>query len=63
MVVQAQVEDDWLLVPVQEYTCVTFEVISDAEAEEVKSSDGGCEHTWHKEGLTLLPDRGKISDG
>lgn len=45
MVIQAQVERDWLIVPVQVHTHVTFEVICGGEAEEVKSSDRGCEDT------------------
>lgn len=45
MVIQVQAEDDWLAVPVQVETHVAFQVIRSCEAEEVKSSDGSCEHT------------------
>lgn len=44
MVVQAQVEEDRLVVVVQVEARVAFEVISGCEAEEVKSSDRSCEH-------------------
>lgn len=45
VVVKAQVEGDWLVVPVQVHAHVTYEVICSREAEEVKSSDRSCEHT------------------
>lgn len=45
MVIQAQVECDWLVVPAQVHTHITFEVIGGGEAEEVKSSDRSCEDT------------------
>lgn len=44
VVIQVKVEDDWLIVPVQVETHVTFQVICSGEAEEVKSSDGSREH-------------------
>lgn len=44
VVVQVQVEDDRLVVPVQVETHVTFQVIRSREAEEVKSSDRSCKH-------------------
>lgn len=44
MVVQAQVEEDGLVVAVQVEARVAFEVISGCEAEEVKSSDRSREH-------------------
>lgn len=45
MIIQPQVKDDWLVVPVQVHTHVTFEVICSSEAEEVQSSDRSCEYT------------------
>lgn len=44
MVVQAQVEEDRLVVAIQVEARVSLEVISGCEAEEVKSSDRSCEH-------------------
>lgn len=44
MVVQAQVEEDRLIVAVQVEARVSFQVIGGCEAEEVKSSDRSCEH-------------------
>lgn len=43
MVVQAQVEEDGLVVAVQVEARVSLEVISGCVAEEVKSSDRSCE--------------------
>lgn len=45
VVIQAQVEEDGLIVAVQVEARVPFEVVSGCETEEVKSSDRSCEHT------------------
>lgn len=54
VVVQVQVEDDRPVVPVQVETHVAFQIICSREAEEVESSDGGCEHTWQTQSRVTL---------
>lgn len=51
VVVQVQVEEDWLVVPVQVQTHVAFQVICSCEAEEVKSSERSREDACRQEGL------------